>query len=142
RLGLGADVIVGFPGESDADFEQTMTVIDGLPLTYLHVFPYSDRPGTEASGLDGHLATSVITERGRRLRALGRAKNLAFRRGLVGRTEDVLVLETRDRATGRLVGLTGNYVEVMFEGADDLMGRMARVRVTEATPAGTEGVRE
>ncbi|HMH49570.1 MAG TPA: tRNA (N(6)-L-threonylcarbamoyladenosine(37)-C(2))-methylthiotransferase MtaB [Candidatus Acidoferrum sp.] len=142
RLGLGADVIVGFPGESDADFEQTMAVIDGLPLTYLHVFPYSDRPGTEASGLDGHLAASVITERGRRLRALGRAKNLAFRRGLVGGTEDVLVLETRDRASGRLVGLTGNYVEVAFAGSDDLMGRMARVRVTEATPAGTVGVRE
>ncbi len=140
RLGLGADVIVGFPGESEADFEETMAVIDALPLTYLHVFPYSDRPGTEASGLDGHLVPGVITERGRRLRALGRAKNLAFRRALVGRTEDVLVLETRDRASGRLVGLTGNYVEVQFEGSDDLMGTMTRVRLTEATPTETSGV--
>jgi threonylcarbamoyladenosine tRNA methylthiotransferase MtaB len=139
RLGLGADVIVGFPGENDADFEETMALVGSLPLTYLHVFPYSDRPGTEAVGLDGHLAPSVISERARRLRELGRAKNLAFRRGLVGRTEDVLALETRDRATGRLVGLTGNYVEVRFDGTDELMGAMARVRVTEATPDGTEG---
>jgi threonylcarbamoyladenosine tRNA methylthiotransferase MtaB len=140
RLGLGADVIVGFPGESEADFEETLAVVESLPLTYLHVFPYSDRPGTEASGLDGHLAPSVITERARRLRTLGRAKNLAFRRALLGRTEEVLVLETRDRASGRLVGLTGNYVEVRFEGPDDLMGAMARVRLTEVTATETRGV--
>jgi threonylcarbamoyladenosine tRNA methylthiotransferase MtaB len=142
RVGLGADVIVGFPGESDADFEETMALVDALAFTYLHVFPYSDRPGTEATDLDGHLAPDVITERARRLRALGRTKNLAFRRALCGRVEDVLVLETRDRESGRLVGLTGNYVEVQFEGPDDLMGTMVRVRLTEATPAGTEGARE
>jgi threonylcarbamoyladenosine tRNA methylthiotransferase MtaB len=139
RLGLGTDVIAGFPGETDADFEETMRLVEALPLTYLHVFPYSDRSGTEATGLDGHVAPAVITERGRRLRALGRAKNLGFRRGLTGRVEDVLVLETRDRASGRLVGLTGNYVEVHFEGVDDLMGGMTRVRVTAATPSATTG---
>jgi threonylcarbamoyladenosine tRNA methylthiotransferase MtaB len=142
RLGLGADVIVGFPGESEADFERTLALVASLPLTYLHVFPYSDRPGTEASGLDGHLAASVITERARRLRALGRDKNLAFRRELVGRGEDVLVLETRDRASGRLVGLTGNYVEVGFEGPDSLMGTITRVRLTAATAEATEGARQ
>ena len=142
RLGLGADVIVGFPGESEADFEATLVLVGALPLTYLHVFPYSDRPGTEATDLDGHLAPRVITERARRLRDLGRAKNLALRRELLGRIEDVLVLETREGEHGRLVGLTGNYVEVRFEGPDDLMGTMARVRVTEATWAATEGRRQ
>ena len=139
RLGLGADVIVGFPGETDDDFEATMTMVAELPLTYLHVFPYSDRGGTEASGLDGHLPPAVITERAARLRALGRAKNLAFRRSLVGRVEDVLVLETRDRASGRLVGLTGHYVEVQLEGTDDRMGTMARARLVSATADGTTG---
>jgi threonylcarbamoyladenosine tRNA methylthiotransferase MtaB len=139
RLGLGADVIVGFPDESEADFEETMALVDALPLTYLHVFPYSDRRGTEATGLDGHVMASAVTERGRRLRALGRAKNLAFRRSLLGRVEDVLVLETRDRPSGRLVGLTGNYVEAHFEGTDELMGTMARARLTAATAAGTVG---
>jgi threonylcarbamoyladenosine tRNA methylthiotransferase MtaB len=141
RLGLGADVIVGFPGESEADFEETMAVVDALPLTYLHVFPYSDRRGTEATGLDRHLPASVITERARRLRALGRAKNLAFRRSLLARVEDVLVLETRDRPSGRLVGLTGNYVEVQFEGPDEFMGTMTRVRLTTATSSETVGER-
>lgn len=140
RLGLGADVIVGFPGETEADFDATLALVDALPLTYLHVFPYSDRRGTEATELDGHVMASVVTERGRRLRALGRAKNLAFRRSLLGRVEDVLVLETRDRASGRLVGLTGNYVEAHFEGPDDLMATMARVRLTAATASGTVGV--
>jgi threonylcarbamoyladenosine tRNA methylthiotransferase MtaB len=139
RLGLGADVIVGFPGETDADFEETMALVEALPLTYLHVFPYSGRTGTEAGRLDGQLPAPVVTDRGRRLRALGRAKNLTFRRGLVGRAEDALVLETRDRASGRLVGLTGNYVEVQFEGPERLRGTMTRLRLTAATPAATVG---
>ena len=139
RLGLGADVIVGFPGETDAEFEETLALIDGLPLTYLHVFPYSDRPGTEATGLDGHLQPSVITERGRRLRALGHAKNLTFRRSLLGGVEEVLVLESRDRVSGRLVGLTGNYVEIQFVGHDDLRGTMTHVRLTDVTPTATVG---
>jgi threonylcarbamoyladenosine tRNA methylthiotransferase MtaB len=138
-LGLGTDVIAGFPGESEADFAETMAVIEALPLTYLHVFPYSDRRGTEATGLDEHLVPRVITVRGRRLRALSAAKGLAFRRALVGRTEEVLVLHTRDRRTGRLVGLTGNYVEVRFDGGDQLMGALARVHLTAATAAGTDG---
>jgi threonylcarbamoyladenosine tRNA methylthiotransferase MtaB len=141
RTGLGADVIAGFPGETEAEFEETMALVDALPLTYLHVFPYSDRRGTAATGLDGHLAPAVITERSRRLRALGRAKSLAFRRGLVGRIEDVLVLETRGRAGGRLVGLTANYVEVRFEGPDGLTGTLVPVRVTAATPDATTGER-
>ncbi len=140
RVGLGADVIAGFPGESDADFAGTMAVVEALPLTYLHVFPYSDRPGTEAARLEGRLAPGTVTERARRLRGLGAAKSLAFRRDLVGRTDDVLVLHTRDRRDGRLLGLTGNYVEVGFAGGDELKGTLTRLRVTAATPAATEGV--
>lgn len=141
RLGLGADVIAGFPGESEADFEETVALVEALPFTYLHVFPYSARGGTEATGLDGHLAPRVITERTGRLRALGAAKSLEFRRGLVGRVEDVLVLETRDRDGDRLVGLTGHYVEVAFAGPDDVMRTMVPVRVTAATPRWTAGER-
>ena len=141
RLGLGADVIAGFPEENEADFEETMALIEALPFTYLHVFPYSDRRGTEATGLDGHLAPRAITARAGRLRALGEAKSLAFRQGLVGRVEDVLVLETRDHDRGHLVGLTGHYVELTFDGPDDLMRTMVPVRVTAATPRWTLGER-
>ena len=138
-LGLGADVIVGFPGETDADFEETRALIEALPFSYLHVFSYSDRKGTEAVRLPEHVPPRAIRERSKALRWLGDAKNLAFRRRLVGRPEEVLVLETRDRATGRLVGLTGNYVEVLFQGPDEWMGRFLTVAVTEAGVGRTLG---
>ncbi len=140
-LGLGADVIVGFPGESDDDFAATADLIEALPFTYLHVFAYSDRRGTEATRLDGRVDRRVVGARSQRLRHLGRARNLDFRRRLAGTTQEVLVLETRERTTGGLVGLTGNYVEVVFEGPDALMRRLATVRVTEAGRDLTLGAR-
>jgi threonylcarbamoyladenosine tRNA methylthiotransferase MtaB len=140
RLGLGADVIVGFPGETDEDFAATMALVETLPFSYLHVFGYSERRGTEAAARADHVDARTIGRRSHDLRALADAKSLAFRRAMVGAREDVLVLETRERASGRLVGLTGNYVEVAFEGADDLMRAMTTVRVTSADGAGTRGV--
>ena len=131
-LGLGADVIAGFPGESEQDFAETKACVEALPFSYLHVFPYSARKGTEAVGLDDQIDPRTISRRSRVLRDLGRAKSDEFRRRLVGTSQDVLVLETRDRATGALVGLTGNYVEVAFPGPDRLMRTLARVRVTGA----------
>ena len=138
-LGLGADVIVGFPGETDADFEVTRALIKALPVSYLHVFSYSDRKGTEAARLPGHLPARTITERSKALRRLGREKSLAFRRRQVGRTLEVLVLEGRDKCTGRLTGLTGNYVEILFDGPDEWMGRFMKVAVTDATSDRTLG---
>ena len=132
-LGLGADVIVGFPGETDADFTETRALIEALPFSYLHVFSYSDRKGTEAVGLPDHLPSRVITERSRMLRRLSQALNLAFRRRLVGQRQEVLVLETRDKATGLLTGLTGNYVEILFEGPDEWMRQFRAVTVTDVT---------
>ena len=132
HLGLGADVIVGFPGESDGDFGETVGVIEELPFSYLHVFPYSSRKGTEAARLTAAVGARTIGQRARALRELARRKHLDFRRRLVGSLEEVLVLATREPATGRLTGLTGNYVEVRFEGSDALTGRLARVRVTAA----------
>jgi threonylcarbamoyladenosine tRNA methylthiotransferase MtaB len=113
--------------------------VEALPFSYLHVFPYSPRKGTEAVGLGGELDQPTIARRSRALRELGRAKSGAFRRRLVGSSQDVLVLETRERATGALVGLTGNYVEIAFDGPDGLMRTLARVRVTGADPARTVG---
>lgn len=140
RLGLGTDLIVGFPGESDEDFARTSAAVEALPFSYLHVFGYSDRKGTEAAALPGRVGAPVIARRSRALRALGARKSLAFRRQLVGRVEDVLVLGTRDRVSGRLVGLTGNYVEVLVDGPDALMRGVARVRITAAGPDATAGV--
>lgn len=138
-LGLGADVIVGFPGESEDDFAATLSLVEALPFSYLHVFAYSDRPGTEAAGFPEHVDARTIGRRRAALRTLANAKGAAFRRAMRGQIHDAIVLETRDRATGALVGLTGNYVEVTFDGPDSWMRTVRRVCVTDveaATPRG------
>jgi threonylcarbamoyladenosine tRNA methylthiotransferase MtaB len=138
-LGLGADVIVGFPGETEDDFAATMRLVERLPLSYLHVFAYSDRAGTEAAALDRRIDGVIVARRSRELRALAARKNQAFRRAMMGERHDSIVLEHRDRETGSLVGLTGNYVEVVFDGPDTLRRTMASLRVTDATSARTRG---
>jgi len=138
-LGLGTDVITGFPGETPGEFEETVRLVEALPFSYLHVFSYSDRPGTEAARLPSHLDPREVKARTGRLRALGRAKGLAFRRAHLGRTLEVLVLEEQERATGLLTGLTDNYIEVRFPGPDALMRRFLTVRVVEVTPDRTLG---
>jgi threonylcarbamoyladenosine tRNA methylthiotransferase MtaB len=131
-LGLGADVIVGHPGETEEDFEATMRFVEALPFSSLHVFSYSDRKGTEAARRPDHVAGRVIRERSRRLRRLGAEKSLAFRGGLVGRRREAVVLDARDRRTGQLAGLTDNYVEVLFDGPDTLGRRVVPLTITEA----------
>jgi threonylcarbamoyladenosine tRNA methylthiotransferase MtaB len=135
-VGLGADAIVGFPGETDDDFAATLDLVTALPLSYLHVFPYSARRGTEAAAWTERVAAPTVAARARRLRGAAAVRGLAFRRGLVGSVEDVLVLQTRDRVTGDLTGLTGNFVEVTFPGPDRLIRRLARVRVLAADADG------
>lgn len=139
RLGLGTDVIVGFPGETDRDFTETRDLVDDLPFSYLHVFAYSDRTDTEAARLTDHVEPRAVACRSAVLRARSAEKNLAFRQAMVGATVEALVLETRDRATGGLVGLTGNYVEVVFDGPDALMRQLVRVAVTAAAAERTPG---
>ncbi len=131
-LGLGTDLIVGHPGEREEDFEATLDLVRELPFSYLHVFAYSDRRGTESVRMPERVPSRVMRERSRRLRELGREKNLAFRRGMVGQKREVLVLAERDRDTRRLSGLTSNYVEVVFDGPNGLARRFAHVRLTHA----------
>jgi len=138
-LGLGADVIAGHPGETEDDFEATLRFVEELPFSSLHVFAYSDRKGTEAASRPGHVPAAVIRERSGRLRRLGHEKSLAFRRGLIGRRRDAVVLGARDRRTGLLAGLTDNYVEVLFDGPDALGRRVVPLTITEAQADRTHG---
>jgi threonylcarbamoyladenosine tRNA methylthiotransferase MtaB len=138
-LGLGTDLVVGHPGETQEDFEATMALVDALPFSYLHVFSYSDRKGTEAARRPEHVPPTAIRERSARLRRLGREKSLAFRRALLGTRREVLVLDARDRATGLLSGLTASYVEVLFDGPDTLGRRMVPIEITEVRGDRTHG---
>jgi len=141
-LALGTDLIAGHPGERENDFSETAALVEALPFTYLHVFPYSARKGTEAARLPERVPARAIRERGLRLRELGRAKNLEFRRRLVGERPEVLVLAARDRETGFLTGLTANYVEILFDGPASTARTFARVRITAAGTERTFGVLE
>ncbi len=138
-LALGTDLIAGFPGESEADFTATRALVEALGFAYLHVFAYSDRKGTEATRLPDPVPSRVINERSRDLRSLGQAKNLEFRRTFLARTLEFLVLESRDKTTGLLTGLSRNYIEVLFDGPDTLMGEFVHVTVTDVQPGRTFG---
>jgi threonylcarbamoyladenosine tRNA methylthiotransferase MtaB len=89
---IGADVMTGFPGETDAEFEESRAFIESLPFTYLHVFTYSERPGTPAAERVDQVPMEVRKERNRILRDLGARKHLEFRKSMIGRTLSVVTL--------------------------------------------------
>ena len=103
---IGADVMTGFPGETDADFEETRTFIESLPFTYLHVFTYSERPGTPAANYPGGPPMAVRRQRNRILRELAAAKNRTFRATMIGKTISAVTLNESDMA------LSGNYLPI------------------------------
>jgi threonylcarbamoyladenosine tRNA methylthiotransferase MtaB len=132
-IALGADVIVGFPGEGDEQFKNTLRFIEQSPLTHLHVFSYSPRPGTPAASMGGQVSESVKKMRNGMLRVLGEEKNHAFRKRFIN-TEIKVVVEAKTHASkGMLTGLTDNYVRVFIENIDDsLIGREIPVMITKA----------
>lgn len=131
QIGLGADVIAGFPGEEEESFQNTYRFIARLPLSYLHVFPFSPRKGTDAAKLENHIDPKTKEERCAQLRMLGLSKSRAFKETFLGREMRVLVEHRRDRETGLLTGLTDNYIRVLIDGPDKLMNRLVRVRLEE-----------
>jgi len=138
RVSVGADVLTGFPGESDEEFAQTLEFVRALPVAYLHVFTYSERPGTAAAEMPGSVNPQVRKQRTRVLRELSEQKAAAFARAAVGERLEVVVETPRDEA-GRLVGISDNYLRVAFDGPDDLVGHIVPVRVTGAEGATLSG---
>ena len=124
--GLGLDVLVGFPGETAADFEATRSLVAALPVTYLHVFPYSPRPGTPAADLPP-LPGNVVQERARIMRELGQAKKIQFLEAQLGQVREVLV-EGPAAPEGWLQGLSDHYLRVTFPGPPALRNRRVMVR--------------
>ncbi len=117
-IGLGADVIVGFPGETDEDFEETRELVEELPFTYLHVFPYSERDDTPAAELPDKVHSKVAAARSKELRDLAMQKGIDYRQDRAGETAQIIVEDN-----GR--GLTEDYLRVELEGVDDAdVGRL------------------
>jgi threonylcarbamoyladenosine tRNA methylthiotransferase MtaB len=111
---VGADVMVGFPGEGNADFEETRLLIEELPFTYLHVFTYSSRPGTPAAGMRDQIPVQVARERNRILRELAARKKLAFMQSFVGKTVEAITLNVCDGKSTE--ALTDNYLKLLLQG--------------------------
>jgi threonylcarbamoyladenosine tRNA methylthiotransferase MtaB len=126
---IGADVLVGFPGEDAAAFENTCRLIETLPLSYLHVFPFSPRTGTPAARYPEPVPEPEKKARCRRVREIGRKKRQAHYRSMVGRRTEVLIENRRDRTTGLLHGLSGNYVPVLVDGDDRLREQCVPVTI-------------
>jgi threonylcarbamoyladenosine tRNA methylthiotransferase MtaB len=115
---IGADVIAGFPGETENDHEATLAFIRRLPFTYLHVFSFSERPGTAAASLADRVPPESIKRRARELRALGEEKSAAFRCSQIGRTLRVLTLHADDHTpAGTTPALSGNFLRVRISAA-------------------------
>lgn len=127
HAGIGADVIAGFPGETESDFARTVDLVERLPFTYLHVFSFSSRPGTEAARLGSQTKESVIRERARTLRAIGLKKAAAFRKSEARRWEKALTLHRGSDSWTEC--LTGNYLPVRIAGSIPA-NCWCRVRVT------------
>ncbi len=125
---IGADVMVGFPGETDAEFEETRRMVEELPFTYLHVFTYSPRPGTPAAEHGDQVPIALARERNRKLRELAAAKKRAFARSLIGTSAQAITLHSKNGEFRE--ALTDNYLKVKLRGETEA-NRWCEVRVEQ-----------
>lgn len=130
RAFIAADLIVGYPGESDTDFQESIELLERLPISDLHIFPYSRRPGTDADTVPGHLPPAVITERAAIAQKVSQSKREGFWRQAIGTT--VSVLGNRKMISEQLLeGLSDNYLTVRYPATDDDRNRIVDVTITE-----------
>jgi threonylcarbamoyladenosine tRNA methylthiotransferase MtaB len=139
-VGLGADVVVGHPGEDDAAFARTRDLLRDLPLSYLHVFPFSARPMTAAAAMADAAPAAAVKERCAELRAIDAAKRAAFARSQVGRRLEILLEGAAKEAPGYARGYADNYLPVLVSAAAGRRGSIVAVRVLEARARDAIGV--
>jgi len=137
--GIGADVIVGFPGESDQDFKDTYGFLRQIPVSYLHVFNFSERPGTRASAMNGKVQFPERHERSRILSLLSEEKHLEFCRQNIGMANEVLF--EHSRSEGMITGFTGNYLRVEYPWKFTLAGNVKKVLLTGISDSGRMNIK-
>jgi len=129
---ISSNVMVGFPGETEATFEQTCHFIEELPFSYLHVFPYSDRPGTFSETLSDKVDATAKKERAARLLELARQKRRTFFDSWVGKDDQVIFEERKGENIWS--GKSAHYLPVWVESPQNLLGKMMDVKITSAAP--------
>jgi threonylcarbamoyladenosine tRNA methylthiotransferase MtaB len=136
ELAVGIDVMVGFPGEDERAFKRTAQFIEDLPLAYLHVFPYSERAGTEAAAMSGKVSAADKKDRAERLRQIGKIKRRTFAQRFIGQKMAVLVEGKPDRGSGLWKGYSSNYIPIMLKDGD--ISQVNKI-VTVLTEDGRDG---
>ena len=129
NISIGSDVIAGFPGEGEVEFENTRNLIESLPLSYLHVSPFSPRPGTKASNMQSQVDSQTKKDRGLTLRRLSDRKKKAYMMDQVGRCLDLLIEDVG--ADGQVIGTTGNYLKVRAVCHSGAAKNLVGVRITK-----------
>ncbi|MFO8084567.1 MAG: tRNA (N(6)-L-threonylcarbamoyladenosine(37)-C(2))-methylthiotransferase MtaB [Desulfobacterales bacterium] len=130
---IGVDCLMGFPGETPKAFQNTYDLIEKLPVTYLHVFPFSPRKDTPAWGYAEKISQPEIKYRCRMMRDLGDKKKKAFFQSFLGKKLNVLVEHQRDYGTGLLKAMSSNYISALIQGPDELKNTMQSMTVTEVS---------
>jgi threonylcarbamoyladenosine tRNA methylthiotransferase MtaB len=138
-IAITTDVMVGFPGETDKSFQNTLNFIKSILPARIHIFKYSKREVTSAAVMDGNVNESVVKRRYCGLKAAATMASYIYRAMFDNRIMEVLVESRRDRNTGLLTGYSGNYIKILFEGTDDLMGKIVPVKITELNLMYTKG---
>jgi threonylcarbamoyladenosine tRNA methylthiotransferase MtaB len=129
-MALGTDVMAGFPGEGEREFKESYDLVEKLPFSYLHVFPYSEREGTRAAGMPGQVRPGMRKERAARLKALDKGKREAFKAISQGERELALAENRQEAHSRRQRALTGNYLEILLpEGIFKEPGRLYPCRI-------------
>jgi len=128
-IALGTDVIVGFPGEGNSEYERTRSLLKSLPFAYFHVFPFSSRPGTKAALLDGQVDPDTKKERCRELLRVGNRKKKEYMERQVGKILDVLI--EKKHTDGSSTGITGNYLKVWMPSGDVSLKDIVSVRIVD-----------
>ncbi len=126
---IGVDILIGFPGETEKAFKNTYSLIEKLPVTYLHVFPFSSRPGTPACKYPQKVPQKTIKVRCEKMRRLGNEKKRIFYETFIGKTVQVLIEGKRDKDTGLLKGITSNYIPAHVIGNDELFNTVVQVNI-------------
>ena len=139
EVSVGADVIAGFPGEGEAEFNNTVSLLNDLPVSYLHIFPYSKRRGTVAAAYADQVPPKVIKERCGRLKLLDSEKREAFHGSFLGKNAEVLIETARDKKTGLLKGRARNYIQVFAGGTDGHANSIVKVLLTGCSGDGMTG---
>ena len=126
---IGVDTLIGFPGETEGAFKHTYNLIDSLPVSYLHVFPFSARTGTPAADFKEQIPPDTIKDRCERMRRLGQRCRLNFYGRYIGQSLPLLIETKRDKSSGLLKGISPNYLPVLVDAGDELMNRIAEVTI-------------